>query len=77
MIKFNRITIEPGKMGGRACIRHMRITVAHIVNLIANGMTPQEIILDHPELDLEDIRQALQYAASLASGDEVHILTGT
>jgi uncharacterized protein (DUF433 family) len=77
MNTFDRITIEPGKMGGRACIRRLRITVAHVVNLVANGMTPQEIIADHPDLVPEDIRQALQYAASLASGDEVHILTGT
>lgn len=75
LINFKRITIEPGKMGGRACILNLRITVTHIVNLIANGMTPQEIIADHPELGLEDIRQALLYAASLARGDEDRILT--
>lgn len=53
-------------MGGRACIRGMRITVAHVVNLIANGMTVEEILADYPDLEAEDIRQALQYAAYLA-----------
>lgn len=63
---FDRITFDPNIMGGRACIRGMRITVAHVVNLIANGMTVEEILADYPDLEAEDIRQALQYAAYLA-----------
>lgn len=63
---FNRIAFDPNIMGGRACIRGMRITVAHVINLVANGMTVEEILMDHPDLDAEDIRQALQYAAYLA-----------
>lgn len=63
---FNRIAFDPNIMGGRACIRGMRITVAHVINLVANGMTVEEILTDHPDLDAEDIRQALQYAAYLA-----------
>ena len=64
---FDRITFEPGKMGGRACIRGKRITVSLIVNLSANGMTTEEIVKAYPYLEEEDIRQALHYAAWLAS----------
>ncbi len=71
---FDRITFDPQIMGGRACIRGMRITVSLIVNLVANGMTTDEILKEYPDLEPEDIRQALQYAASLAS-EEVHSLT--
>jgi uncharacterized protein (DUF433 family) len=53
-------------MGGRACIRGMRITVSLIVNLVANGMSAKEILADYPYLEPEDIRQALAYAAWLA-----------
>jgi uncharacterized protein (DUF433 family) len=63
---FDRITFDPNIMGGRACIRGMRITVAHVVNLIANDMAVEEILADYPDLEAEDIRQGLQYAAYLA-----------
>ena len=61
-------------MGGRACIRGMRITVSLVVNLVANGMTTDQIIAEYPDLEPQDIRAALQYAASLAS-EEVHPFT--
>ena len=73
---FDRITFNPQIMGGRACIRGMRITVSLIVNLVANGMTAEEILKEYPNMETEDIRQALQYAASLA-GEEIHPLTGS
>jgi uncharacterized protein (DUF433 family) len=73
---FERITSDPQVMGGRACIRGMRITVSLVVNLVANGMTAEEILKEYPDLEPEDIRQALQYAASLAR-EEIHPLTGT
>jgi uncharacterized protein (DUF433 family) len=63
---LDRITFDAEIMGGRACIRGMRITVAHLVNLVANGINEKEILADHPDLEPEDIRQALQYAAFLA-----------
>ena len=63
---FDRVTFDPNMMGGRACIRGMRITVALVVNLIANGMSPEEIMLEYPDLEEEDIRQSLRYAAWLA-----------
>ena len=57
------ITIEPGKRGGRPCVRHMRIAVAHVLGWLAAGMSNQEILSDYPELTEEDIRACLAYAA--------------
>lgn len=57
------ITIEPGKRGGRPCIRGMRIAVADVLGWLAAGMTHQQIIDDFPELTEEDIRACLEYAA--------------
>jgi uncharacterized protein (DUF433 family) len=65
MLGFDRITFDPNVMGGRACIRGMRITVSLIVNLVANGMGLEEIIEAYPYLEPDDIRQALKYAAWL------------
>lgn len=65
MLEFDRITFDPEVMSGRACIRGMRITVSLVVNLVANGMNPDEIIRDYSYLEPDDIRQALQYAAWL------------
>jgi len=64
--EFDRITFDPQVMGGRACIRGMRITVSLILNLIANGMSEEDILQAYPYLEPEDIRQALRYAAWLA-----------
>lgn len=71
---FDRITFSPGVMGGRACIRGMRITVSLIVNLIANGMSMDEIVREYPDLEKDDVRQALSYASALAN-EEVHLFT--
>jgi uncharacterized protein (DUF433 family) len=64
---FDRITFDPTVMGGRACVRGMRITVALVVNLVANGMSTADIIREYPDLEGEDIRQSLQYASALAN----------
>lgn len=61
MFGYDRITADPAILGGKACIRGMRISVSLIVNLVANGMTVEEIIADYPDLEPEDIRQALHY----------------
>jgi len=61
------ITIEPGKRGGKACIRGMRITVHDILSWLASGMSTQEIIDDFDELTEEDIYAALHYAADRES----------
>jgi uncharacterized protein (DUF433 family) len=66
MTQFNRITFNSNIMGGRACIRGMRLTVSLILNLVSNGMTAANIVKEYPYLEEEDIRQSLQYAAWLA-----------
>ena len=67
----DRITFNPQIMGGRACIRGMRITVSLVVSLVANGMSVEEIINVYPDLEAEDIKASLQYTAFLAS-EEIH-----
>ena len=66
---FDRITHNPTTLAGQAAIRGLRISVAHVVNLVANGMTPAQIVAEFPELEEEDVRQALAYAAALARDD--------
>ena len=63
MLGFDRITFDPNILGGKACIRGMRISVSLIVNLVANGMPTHEIIAEYPDLEEEDVAQALRYAA--------------
>ena len=58
-------------MGGRACIRGLRITVSLLVNLVANGMSIPEILEEYPDLEAEDVKQAMAYAAALAN-EEYH-----
>ncbi len=71
MATLDRITFDPQIMGGRACIRGMRIPVSIIVGQIAHGATFDEILADYPDLEPEDIQQALEYAAWLTQ-EEVH-----
>ena len=60
---MDRITLEPGKRGGRPCIRGLRIAVYDILAMLSNGMTQEEVLEDFPELTREDIMAALAYAA--------------
>lgn len=69
---FGRITFDPQIMGGRACIRGMRIPVSVIVGQVARGAAPEEILAGYPDLEREDIQQALEYAAWLAQ-EEVRV----
>jgi uncharacterized protein (DUF433 family) len=62
---FERITFDPNIMGGRACIRGMRIPVSVIVGQFAHGATVEEILTEYPALEREDVMQALEYAAWL------------
>jgi uncharacterized protein (DUF433 family) len=57
------ITIEPGKRSGQPCIRGMRITVQDVLEYLAGGMTPEEVLADFPELTAEDLRACLAFAA--------------
>ena len=59
----DRITIEPGKRRGKPCIRELRITVQDVLEYLASGMTPEEIVKDFPDLTIEDIRACLAFAA--------------
>ena len=58
-----RITVEPGKCGGRPCIRHMRIRVKDVLEMLASGASEDQILADYPDLEREDIRACLEYAA--------------
>ena len=60
---FSRITVDPTQMGGVPCIRALRIPVATVVGMVADGMAEAEILAAYPDLDSEDIREALRYAA--------------
>lgn len=62
MFGFERITSDPDILSGKACIRGMRISVSLVVNLMANGMKVEEILDEYPDLEPEDIQQALHYA---------------
>ena len=63
MEKLDRITQQPGVMGGKACVRGLRVTVGMVVGQVGAGRSVEEIILDYPYLEREDILQALRYAA--------------
>lgn len=63
---LDRITFNPKMMAGKACIRGMRIPVSLILNLVANGKPNEEILEEYPDLELEDIKQCLLFAAWLA-----------
>jgi uncharacterized protein (DUF433 family) len=63
MYVADRITVEPDKMGGKPCIRGLRIRVSDILDMLAGGATPEEILADFPYLEAEDIPAALAYAS--------------
>lgn len=65
-MNFPRITFEPNKMGGQACIRGLRMTVASVLRMVASGMSVDEIVGEHPDLEREDVSECLRYAAFLA-----------
>lgn len=68
-----RITIVPGICGGRPTIRGMRITVADVLELLAGGMTAEEILDDYPYLEADDIHACLRYAVNMAKHEEVTV----
>ena len=71
---FDRVTIEPGKMGGQPCVRGMRVPVALVVDLIANGMAEGDILEAYPYIEPEDIRQCLRYAAAVLRDESYHAI---
>ena len=74
-MKFTRITVNPKQMGGVPCIRGLRIPVATVVGMIADGMNEKEILKVFPDLEKEDIREALQYAAEAVRERELPLVT--
>lgn len=62
---FDRITVDPERMAGVPCIRGSRISVAHVLDMLAEGRTVEGIVDDLPEVEAEDVREALRYAAAV------------
>jgi uncharacterized protein (DUF433 family) len=74
-MNYTRITVNPKQMGGVPCIRGLRIAVATVVGMLAEGMTEGEILQALPDLESADIREALQYAAEAVRERELPLLT--
>ena len=72
---FTRIKVDPARMGGVPCIRGLRIPVATIVGMVAYQMTADEILAAYPDLEGEDIREALQFAAESVRERELPLVT--
>lgn len=73
-MKFRRITTDPNQMGGMPCIRGLRIPVATVVAMVAEGMTNDEILAAYPDLEKEDIAESLRFAAEAVSERELPLL---
>jgi uncharacterized protein (DUF433 family) len=71
VMSFERITVDPDQMGGVPCIRGLRIPVATILRMLAGGMSEQEILAEYPDLEPEDIRESLRFAAASAMEREL------
>ena len=75
LVAFTRITVDPAVMGGMPCIRGLRVPVATVLSMVADGMSTDEIVADLPYLEPEDIREALQFAAEAVRERELPLLT--
>jgi uncharacterized protein (DUF433 family) len=74
-MRFTRITVNPAQMGGVPCLRGLRIPVATVVGMTADGMTREEILRAYPDLEPDDVREALQYAAETLRQRELSLVT--
>jgi uncharacterized protein (DUF433 family) len=70
---FDRITVEPGKCGGKPCIRQMRITVRRVLEILASHRDREEVFREYPFLEEEDLQQALRYAAAAVDLEQVDL----
>ncbi len=77
MQNFTRITVDPDQMGGLPCIRGLRIPVATLVQMIGDGISESQILQAYPDLVLEDIREALRYAAAAVRERELPVSGGS
>lgn len=73
-MKYQRITVNPNQMGGMPCIRSLRIPVATVIGMVADGMTNQEIIEAYPDLEEKDIQEALRFAAEAVTERELPLV---
>ncbi len=73
-MKFKRITVNPKQMNGVPCLRGLRIPVATVVGMVAEGMAAKEILRAYPDLEREDIREALQFAAEAVRQRELPLI---
>jgi uncharacterized protein (DUF433 family) len=73
-VRFQRITVNPDQMGGVPCLRGLRIPVATVVGMVADGMSRDEILAAYPDLQAEDIREALLYAAEAVRERELPLV---
>ena len=73
-MRFTRITTNSNQMGGVACIRGLRIPVATVVGMIAEGISPERILEDYPDLEIADLREALHFAAEAVREREIPLL---
>ena len=76
-MNFTRITVNPNQMGGVPCIRSLRIPVATVVGMVAEGMSETEILRDYPDLEPGDIREAVRYAAEAVRERELPLLVAS
>jgi uncharacterized protein (DUF433 family) len=74
---FTRITVDPSQMGGLPCIRGLRIPVATVVGMVGDGMAEAEILSAYPDLEVEDVREALRYAAEAVRERELPVPGGS
>jgi uncharacterized protein (DUF433 family) len=73
-MKFTRITVDPKQMSGVPCIRGMRIPVATVVGMVADGMTLNDILAAYPDLERDDVQEALHYAADAVRERELPLM---
>jgi uncharacterized protein (DUF433 family) len=74
---FTRITVDPNQMGGLPCIRSLRIAVATVVGMVGEGMAEAELLNAYPDLEVEDIRESLRYAAEAVRERELPVVGGS
>ncbi len=76
-MQFTRVTVDPSQMGGVPCLRGLRIPVATVVDMVANRMSEEEILESFPDLEPEDIREALLFAAEAVREREIPLLAAS
>ena len=74
-MSFTRITVQPDQMGGVPCLRGLRLPVATVVGMVADGIDEHEIIAAYPDVEVEDVREAIRYAAEAVRERELPLLT--